>query len=96
MDKGQHGLQRRRARPGAGLAKVLAGVLAGLLTACGGGGGGGGGTDPGAMDGPRPPQATVVRDENPTAARLDVGPADFFPAGTVVLSLFDRLDDAGQ
>jgi hypothetical protein len=70
-------------------------VLALLLAACGGGGGGGA-ADPVAADGPRLPQATVVRDENPTMARLSVGPADFFPAAAVVRSVFDRLDDGGQ
>ena len=58
------------------------------LAACGGGGG--------ADEGPRQPQATVVRDVNPTAARLAVGPADFFPTTVSARWVFDRLDDSGQ
>lgn len=66
-------------------------ILVLALAACGGGGGGGG-----ADEGPRQPQATLVRDDNPTAARLAVGPADFFPTAVSARWVFDRLDDGGQ
>ncbi len=69
-------------------------ILVLTLAACGGGGGGGGGGV--ADEGPRPPQSTVVRDDNPTAARLAVGPADFFSTAVSSRWVFDRLDDAGQ
>lgn len=73
------------------------------VTACGGGGGGTGsgngsgmGGGGGADQGPRPPQATVVRDDNPSVGRLDVGPADFFPTTVSGRWVFDRLDDRSQ
>jgi hypothetical protein len=72
-------------------------ILVLALAACGGGGGGGDSSGPGTVadEGPRPPQATVVRDDNPTAARLAVGPADFFPTASSGRWVFDRLDDGG-
>ena len=47
------------------------------LAACGGGGGDA--TTP-VADGPRAPLPTLSRDDNPTAARLSVGPDDYLPA----------------
>lgn len=70
----------------------MAGLLL-ALSACGGGGGGDGAA---VDDGPRQPQATVVRDDNPTAARLALGPADFLPTGGSAQWVFNRLDNRGQ
>lgn len=71
-----------------GLHRFGLAILVLTLAACGGGGGG-------AEEGPRQPQATVVRDDNPTATRLAVGPADFFPTSVSARWVFNRLDDGG-
>ena len=73
---------------------IGAGVLLSLV-ACGGGGGGG--SDPGTppADGPRAPLPTVQRDDNPTAARLSVGPDDYLPTGSSQAT-FDRLNANGN
>ncbi|EHR73493.1 hypothetical protein BurJ1DRAFT_4707 [Burkholderiales bacterium JOSHI_001] len=65
------------------------------LVACGGGGGSGD-TPPVVDNGPRQPQATVVRDDNPTAARMALGPADFFPTAAAGQWDYNRLDDSGN
>ena len=73
----------------AGPGQRRAGVV---LASCGGGGGGssaGGGVVP---DGPRQPQATVVRNDDPTTARLSVGPTDYL--GSVRVQF--RSGDFGQ
>lgn len=66
-----------------------------LLLVVGCGGGGGNAVTP-AADPPRQPQATVVRDTNPTAARLALGPADFLPSTTSARWEFERTDDSGR
>ncbi|CAD5370149.1 conserved exported hypothetical protein [Rubrivivax sp. A210] len=72
----------------------VAGLLA--LVACGGGGGASVEASTAVDNGPRQPQATVVRDDNPTAARMALGPADFLPTGAAGQWVYNRLDDAGQ
>lgn len=73
-----------------------AALMVWALAGCGGGGGGGGGdgSTP-VLDSPRQPQATVVRDDNPSGPRLALGPADFLPADGQGQWVFNRLDDSG-
>ena len=76
------------------MARCTGALLVLALTACGGGGGGSGEATPDG-DSPRAPLPTVARDDNPTAARLSVGPDDYLPQGSTE-SIFDRLDANGN
>ncbi len=70
-----------------------------LLSSCGGSGGGGGGSSSGggvAPDGPRQPQATGVRNDDPTGLRPSVGPNDYLPVDGGGQWVYQRLDDAGR
>ena len=70
-----------------------------LLSSCGGSGGGGGGSSSGggvAPDGPRQPQASGVRNDDPTGLRLSVGPNDYLPVDGGGQWVYQRLDDAGR